>query len=169
MTNFKPTEDIDAIYFRAASWDTLRTAEAAAAAPTATADDLVRSTTVVLKVFGADPAGEYGVLSLSGFRIYDPPFANRYFPLVGGWVKRAHDLDPNSAAAWELTGDLGQLGAVEKHGHLVCWPSAAADGYQRAADLGSGSAAQKLDGLTKQGEEDGAMTASYGEGLAECG
>jgi hypothetical protein len=162
MTNFKPTEDIEAVYVRGAKWPALKAAESSASQPTASASDLVQSAKTVLGVFVADPESDLWVLRLAQTN-RTPILNGRYLPIVHGWVQRAIQAEPDNVGALELAGDLDQAAVTEKHGWLTCWPTSAESEYQQAADLGSDVAVARLKDM--QSNRDGSAFGS----IDDCG
>src|SRR5437763_1130740 len=144
MNNFKPTEDIDAMYVRAAKWPELKAAEASAGQQNASAADLVQSAKTVLGVFVGNPESEFWLSRLANGINRTPIMTGHYAPLIRGWAERAIQAEPDNPVGWELAGDLDQAVATEKHGWLTCWPTTAAAEYQRAAELGSELAGARL-------------------------
>jgi hypothetical protein len=147
LSNFKPAQDAEAEFLRPVTWSALQTAEAAAGSANATPDDLASGAQLVLSVFGRDLSGRYGT---------------RYLPLVTSWTQRALAADQSNATAWEAVGDLTNATAPRNISYLRCWPTAMANAYQRAIDLGSASATSKLADLEEQHNPPGSPS------LADC-
>jgi hypothetical protein len=138
MSNFKPTQDIDATYIRSARWRQFQPAVAAASAPQPSVSDLVNGATSVMDVMiGTDRSSPNWRRSLRG---QPPVLTDRYFPLARAWAGLATEMDPSNWVAWELVGDIAAVSATDRHGWFYCWPAAAADAYQQAAGLGSPTA-----------------------------
>ena len=139
--NFKPTQDINAIYIKADGWSKLKAAQGTASSPGATSADLVSSGYAVLDtIVNANRSLYVGTL-------YRAPkvLVDNYFLPAWNWAYAARDADPSNADAWELLGDMASIAQAGKGvGPPRCWPSAALDDYQQSADLGSSSAAAKV-------------------------
>ncbi len=133
FTDFKPTFDPDAAYIYRAPWQELRSAEAQAGTPDAAPGDYLRAAQAALRVLGRDgPYAEPAAL------------VQRYASTMRTWAWRASDL--GTADAWEAVGDVEHYAAMpmgKNHGELACWPDAGAAAYDRAAEVGSASAADK--------------------------
>jgi hypothetical protein len=133
FSDFKPTFDPDAAYVYSGPWQELRAAEARVNAPDAAPADDLRAAQAALRVLGRD--GPYG----------EPPaLVARYASAMRTWAAQATDL--GTPEAWEIVGDVEHYAAMptgKSHGELACWPDAGAAAYDRAAALGSASAAEK--------------------------
>jgi hypothetical protein len=162
MTNFEPTEDIEAVYVRGAKWPALKAAEASGSQPTASATDLVQNARTVLDVFVGATDSDLWLIRLAQSN-RTPIMTQHYLPIVRGWVQRAIQAEPDNIAALELAGDLDQGAVTEKHGWLTCWPTAAAAEYQQAADLGSDVAVARLKDM--QSNRD---TIAFGGNFDDC-
>jgi hypothetical protein len=142
--NFKPTQDINAVYISANGSAKLQVAQSAASAPGATSADLVSSANAVLDVVIASDRTQWlGTL-------YRTPkvLVDTYFLPAWAWAYAARDADSSNAGAWELLGDMASIAQAGKgEGPPTCWPTGALSAYQRAADLGSSGAAAKMTNL----------------------
>jgi hypothetical protein len=145
--NFKPTQDINALYINGRGWAKLQAAQSAASAPGATSADLVSSANAVLDVVISSDRSQFtGTL----YRM-PPVLVNNYFLPAWAWAYAARDADPSNAAAWELLGDMASISQAGKGlGPPTCWPSEALNAYQQAADLGSSTAGDKLSSLADE-------------------
>lgn len=137
FSDLKPTFDLDTAYVYAGPWQELRAAEAAVNGEGAGGQENLRAAKAALRLLGTD--GPYRV---------PPALVNRYGAAMRQWARSASSLD--TAEAWETVGDVEQFWAKPKtknHGEFACWPEAGAAAYERAADLGSQSAADKRSGF----------------------
>jgi hypothetical protein len=133
VTDFKPTFDPDAAYIYRSPWQELRAAEAGAVSAAAAPADYLRAAQAALRVLGRE--GPYA---------QPPTLVDRYASAMRTWVWKASEL--GTADAWEAVGDVEHYAAMptgKNHGELACWPEAGAAAYDRAAELGSASAAEK--------------------------
>jgi hypothetical protein len=133
FSDFKPTFDPDAAYIYRAPWQELKAAEARVAAPDAAPADFLRAAQAAIKVLGTD--GPYA---------QPPVLVERYAAAMRSWANKATEL--GTPEAWEIAGDVEHYAAMpttKNHGELACWPDAGAAAYERAAALGSASAAEK--------------------------
>jgi hypothetical protein len=131
--DFKPTFDLDTAYIYAGPWQELQAAETAATAENASPEANLRAAQAVLRVLGT--RGSYA---------QPPALVQRYADAMRQWAWKATSLD--TAPAWEALGDVEHYAAspsTKNHGELSCWPEAGAAAYERAAELGSASAAEK--------------------------
>jgi hypothetical protein len=103
------------------------------AAPDAAPADFLRAAQAAIKVLGTD--GPYA---------QPPVLVERYAAAMRSWANKATEL--GTPEAWEIAGDVEHYAAMpttKNHGELACWPDAGAAAYERAAALGSASAAEK--------------------------
>jgi hypothetical protein len=133
FTDIKPTFDPDATYVYQQSWHDLQSAQAALTTGAAGPSDYLRAAQAALHLLGRD--GPYS----------EPPaLVERYARVMREWAWNGSQLD--SAEAWEAVGDVEHyfaIPATKNHGEFACWPDAGAAAYDRAAELGSTTAAEK--------------------------
>jgi hypothetical protein len=133
LNDVKPTFDPDAVYVYRKPWQELQAAQAVLATGGAAPSDYLRAAQAALSLLGTGgPWGE------------PPTLVNRYASAMREWAWNASQLD--SAEAWEAVGDVEKYAAMpdhKNHGEFACWPDAGAAAYDRAAELGSTTAADK--------------------------
>lgn len=133
FSDFKPTFDPDAAYVYRAPWQELQSAQAGLGSESAGPAEYLRAAQAGLSILGRD--GPYA----------EPPsLVQQYAGALREWAWKASELD--TAEAWEAVGDVEHYAAMptgKNHGELACWPDAGAGAYERAAELGSTSAADK--------------------------
>lgn len=147
-----PIQDVGATYVRASAWRELADAERAILSGTPTAEQLRRGAEAALALLGGPTACTESppTLCLGGPHGRPLVLVERLAPTAREWARRAAELAPDDGAALLTFGDLEHWHAMpgrRHHGELGCWPSVAADAYERAETLGASGAAPRLEGL----------------------
>ncbi len=136
-TNLEPTFDVGTTYVFSETWRRLRADETAMQQPEAQPSESLQA--------AQDAIGLLGI-----FGPYAQPAAvvDRFAAPMRQWAWQASAL--GTADSWEAVGDVERYFAAppyKSQGLLACWPDDGIAAYQRAADLGSTTAAQKLNDL----------------------
>jgi hypothetical protein len=142
LRDFKPTQNIVVLYVTEALHAPVAAAERAIENGTATIDDYVE--------------GARGAAQLCG----EPAYARRAME----WASFVTDVEPTNAGAWEVVGEVEDCTTSDsKKGWPDCRSVRAAEAYRKAINLGSTTAANKLE-VRERAEEFAGRT----WGLEDC-
>jgi hypothetical protein len=132
--DIEPTEDIGLVYVPEVTRVVLASLDKAITNGTATSEEYM--------------SGARAVRGMTGFLggHYPPTLKFHLVPKALDWAMAVAKDQPENAEAWETIGYFRHLDAQGKK-FLRCWPAQAEEAYQRAAELGSTSAAEALEGM----------------------
>jgi len=153
FADLEPTRDVGATYVRASAWRAYAEADGAIlAGGSSDAARLRQAAVAALDILGGPYAcgDARQAICLDGPHRVPRGLVERLAPAARDRAQQAVQLAPDDPDAQLAYGDLEYWFAMpteRHHGELGCWPSNAADAYERGASAGAAGAEARLNGL----------------------